>query len=65
MAKNKPAGTEPEVVALVKVRVLTQCIYGPANAVASLLPEEVESAQNSGLIDSDPDAVAYAESLTA
>lgn len=47
----------------VKVRVLTQCGYGNANDVVVITETEAKNAV--GLVDADPDAVAYAESLLA
>ena len=49
----------------VKARVLTQCQFGEANDVVLLSADEATLAQAAGIADSNPDAVAYAESLIA
>lgn len=48
----------------VKVRVLTACMYGAANEVAVMAASEAKAAEKDGLVDSNADAVAYAESLS-
>jgi hypothetical protein len=56
MAKEKLAAEGP-----VKVRVLVQCEYGAPNSVATVDAALLESLV--GIVDADPAAVAYAESL--
>jgi hypothetical protein len=46
-----------------KVRVLADCDYGRVNDVVTLTASVIKSAQASGLVDSDKDAVAYALTL--
>ena len=58
MAKAKPAA-EGEV----KVRILTACEHGKANDVVVLSAEQAASAEAGGIADSNPAAVAYAESI--
>ena len=53
-----PVATEP-----VKGRVLVDCVFGAPNAVVLLSAAEAQAAQDDHLIDTDPAAVAYAESL--
>lgn len=68
MAKKTPAGAEPEVAkepevaALVKARVLVACTYGKPDDVVEVTSAEVDASPE---LDAHPDAVAYAESLTA
>lgn len=45
----------------IKARVLTTCRYGNANDVVTLDVAEAQAAQDEGLVDTNPDAVAYAE----
>ena len=45
----------------VKARVLRDCVYGAPDAVVEIDAALVESL--SGVVDADPDAVEYAESL--
>ena len=47
----------------VKVRVLTSCVHGRADQVVTLSAADAQTAQNQGLVDSNAEAVAYAESL--
>ncbi|MFZ6801933.1 hypothetical protein [Undibacterium sp. Di24W] len=47
----------------IKARVLTACAYGVANDVITLADEEAAQAQANGLVDTAPEAVAYAESI--
>lgn len=47
----------------VRARVLTDCQLGKANDVVELPAEAAEQMAAFGLIDTDADAVAYAESL--
>ena len=60
MAKTKAAAP---VERQVKARVLTPCLYGEANDVVTLSAGDAEQAQTDGLVDTTPEAVAYAESL--
>lgn len=57
MAKRKPGADT------VRVRVLTDCHVGAANAVIELPAEEADQACALGLADADPAAVEYAESI--
>ena len=59
MAKAKPT---PE--GQTKARVLTACVHGQANDVVLLSTDDAAQAQADGLVDTTPEAVAYAESLT-
>lgn len=55
MAKEqKPAGE-------VKARILRDCVYGKCDEVVTLEAALIESL--AGVLDADPAAVAYAESL--
>lgn len=47
----------------IKARVLTSCRYGNANDVVTLDVPSAQAAQDEGLLDTNPDAVAYAESI--
>lgn len=47
----------------IKTRVLTSCRYGNANDVVTLDVPEAQAAQDEGLVDTAPEAVAYAESI--
>jgi hypothetical protein len=47
----------------IKARVLTTCHLGNANDVVTLDAATAQAAQDDGLIDTNPDAVAYAESI--
>jgi len=49
----------------VKVRVLVDCHFGKVNDVVVLDTESADLAQQHGIVDAAPEAVAYAESLTA
>jgi hypothetical protein len=49
----------------VKGRVLVDGTWGRVNQVIEILPEMAEAAEQSGQVDTNPDAVAYAESLKA
>jgi hypothetical protein len=55
MAKNQEAKGE------VKARILRDCVYGKCDDVVSIDASLVESLV--GVLDADPAAVAYAESL--
>lgn len=50
---------------LVKARVLTPCLYGAADDVVEMPEDDILIGMEAGLLDSNPDAVAYAESLKA
>lgn len=56
MARKKPDAS-------VRARVLTDCQIGKANDVVELPAELAEQMAELGLIDTDADAVAHAESL--
>ena len=60
-----PAATPAAPAALVKARVLTDCIHGPANAVATLDAATADDGVKAGILDITPEAVTYAESLAA
>jgi hypothetical protein len=47
----------------VKVRVLVDCQHGRVNDVVPLDEKVAGQAQKDGLVDTEPAAVAYAESL--
>lgn len=49
----------------VKGRVLMDGTWGRVNQVIDILPSMAEEAEQSGQVDTHPDAVAYAESLKA
>ena len=51
--------------ALVEVRVLRDCTYGLWGEVAKIPAELVATAEADGMVDSHPDAVAYAKLLQA
>lgn len=57
-----PDKTTPSAV---KVRILTTCALGQANAVIEMPTDEAAAAVIAGLADATPEAVAYAETLTA
>lgn len=57
-----PVDAAPEAPK-VKVRVLTECVYGKADDVVELTESEATQATADGIADAHPDAVAYAESL--
>lgn len=50
---------------ITKVRVLVAGHYGQPDDVVTLPAEQVADAEKSGQVDTDPAAVAYAESLLA
>lgn len=58
MATKKPTEQKSSAV---KVRVLVDCAIGRCNAVAVIDAKDLPAL--AGLVDSHPDAVAYAESL--
>ena len=65
-AASPPAATPPaDEAPPVKARVLVQCTYGQPNDVASVPAAQVDQAKADGLVDTTPEAVAYAESLRA
>lgn len=47
----------------VKVRVLTECVHGSANDVATLSAADAKLAEDQGFVDSTKAAVAYAAAL--
>lgn len=53
----------PKAAKEVKVRVLTACAYGKANDVAVIPGGQLKAAKADGLVDDEPAAVAYAQSL--
>lgn len=55
-----PKITSPEPI---KARVLTSCHLGNANDVVTLDVATAQAAQDDGLVDTNADAVAYAESI--
>jgi hypothetical protein len=59
MAKAKPQVTDGAT----KCRVLVAGAYGEANSVIELSGDALVAASESGQVDPDPNAVAYAESL--
>lgn len=63
MSKNKNAPAEAGP--LVEVRVLRDCTYGLWGEVAKIPAELVATAEADGMVDSHPDAVAYAKLLQA
>ena len=48
---------------MTRVRVLCDCIFGKCDDVVDLPAEHIAEALALGVVDSDPTAVAYAESL--
>ncbi|WP_219118980.1 hypothetical protein [Janthinobacterium sp. UMAB-56] len=63
MAKTNTSTNTPEQTAgsIVKARVLVSCAYGEPNDIIEL--EEQLAAPLGAVIDTDPAAVAYAESI--
>ena len=63
MAKTNTSTNTPEQTAgsIVKARVLVSCAYGEPNDIIEL--EEQLAATLGAVIDTDPAAVAYAESI--
>ena len=57
------ARKKPDASGAMRARVLTDCQLGKANDVVDLPAELAEQMAELGLIDTDADAVAYAESL--
>jgi hypothetical protein len=57
------ARKKPNVAGAVRARVLTTCQLGNADDVVDVPAELVDQFLAIGVIDTDPDAVAYAESL--
>ena len=55
----------PDSEAPIKARVLVDGDFGKANAVITLPVAEAQAGQDAGELDTDPGAVAYAESLAA
>lgn len=60
MATKKPAEKPAEKT---KARVLLDCAYGKVDQVIEIEAADLAVAQASGQVDTDPAAVAYAESL--
>jgi hypothetical protein len=60
-AVDQVATNDPPAPVEVKARVLRDCVYGKCDDVVSIDASLVESL--AGVLDADPDAVAYAESL--
>ena len=60
MAKNK---STPPADGQVKGRVLTACYLGEANDVVTVTTAEAAIAVADGVLDIDPAAVAYAETI--
>ena len=61
MAK-KPAN--PPDPGQIEARVLTSCAWGETDDIVILTNEEALLAVEAGVVDTHPDAVAYAKSLT-
>jgi hypothetical protein len=59
MATKKPAEKPAEKT---KARVLLDCAYGKVDQVIEIEAADLAVAQASGHVDTDPAAVAYAES---
>ena len=57
------ARKKPDVAGAVRARVLTDCQLGKADSVVDVPAELVDQFISIGVIDTDPDAVAYAESI--
>lgn len=64
-AEPDPVQASPKTPRKVKARLLRDCMYGQADEVVSLPSAEAKHAQANGFVDTDPAAVAYAESLVA
>lgn len=67
MARPKNDGADsPEVYQgeTTRVRVLADCQFGRCNEVVALTVDEVRAGLAIGIVDPDPAAVAYAESLS-
>jgi len=68
MARPKNDGAdspEAEQGETTRVRVLADCQFGRCNEVVALTVDEVRAGLSIGIVDPDPAAVAYAESLSA
>ena len=63
MAKRKHEGDPPSPPT--RARVLMACIYGQPDDIVTLSDTELDQAVDFGMVDPDPAAVAYAESLAA
>lgn len=61
MARTKPADQQDAQGSLIKARVLVECHLGKCNDVVEIDENEVEGIKD--LVDTTPEAVAYAESL--
>ena len=57
--------TKKQTTSTVKGRVLMDGTWGKVNQVIEIPADQVEQAEQSGQVDTHPDAVAYAESLEA
>lgn len=52
-----------EVASNGEARVLVDCHLGRVNEIVELAPDALADAESSGLVDSDPSAVAFARAL--
>lgn len=64
MARTKTAAAGVEAGA-VEARVLVDCEFGAPNDVVSITAEEAAAGVEAGVMDTTPEAVAYAKSLVA
>jgi hypothetical protein len=60
MGKNR---STPPAADQVKARVLTSCSFGEANDVVTLPAADAAAGMAEGILDTTPEAVAYAESI--
>lgn len=60
---TKPKKSADLVGGVAKVRVLADCIFGKCDDVVELAADQLALAVEIGVVDPDPAAVAYAESL--
>ncbi|KQW97132.1 hypothetical protein ASC94_10095 [Massilia sp. Root418] len=60
---KKDNNTDGDAVGTVRARVLVDCVHGSCNDVIEIDPALLESL--AGVLDADPAAVAYADSLAA
>lgn len=63
MAKTKKQNEPDAEAGAVKARVLTPCAWGEPDDVVEVSAEDAEQGRIAGVLDADPAAVAYAESL--
>lgn len=63
MAKRKQAGDPPSPAT--RARVLMACAYGQPDDIVTLSDTELDQAVEFGMVDPEPDAVSYAETLAA